>query len=170
MSGFKHKILKLMLAAFMVFSQIPTEFVYALETENHEDHNHETEVLEQEETSNETTEVTVEDVQAEIDRILVTYLGSTNLSEEEVTDIVIEMNWLDMIQAESDIVDLEKMASQLSDDDLNKLNTSSVETLSYFDSMIELTMTPGLYTTVTVLDGKISITDSANKVTEVVAT
>ena len=103
MSSFK-KLLKVALVGFTVFTSMPQDFVHAVEEEVHE-HEH----------------ATLGEIQTEIDRILVEYLGSTNLSEEEVTDIVIEMDWLRMIEAQSAIEHLEEMMSCFTEEELNAL-------------------------------------------------
>ncbi|MBQ7891963.1 MAG: hypothetical protein IJ359_07430, partial [Erysipelotrichaceae bacterium] len=175
------KLLKVVLVAFVLFTSVPTDYLYAFESETH-DHEHvhtteevvvqnqneqseETVVVEeqQESTSSETsTNVTVEAVQTEMDRILMKYLGSTNLSEDEVIDICVNMDWFTMQDAYAEIQDFEKMAEGLSEEQLSGLNQDSLNTLGYFYNFLELTFTPAVYTTVNVLDGQISIADSAN--------
>ena len=86
-------------------------------------------------------------LQAEMDTILVKYLGTADLTEDEVIDKVCNMMWDDMEAALVDRDNLEPAFAALSDDEFAQLeaNYANADTLVCFYETIEQTMAPAAY-------------------------
>ena len=110
---------------------------------------------------------TVQQIQKQIDDIIIRYLGNTKLTEEEVSVIVSGMDWDTVQTARWEIYELENSEeiADLSETEKQQLVETNV-LLSQFADVLEAKADSdseiSLYTTVSVLDGKVSIADSAN--------
>ena len=99
----------------------------------------------------------------EMNEVLVRYLGSNTLTEDEITDAVINMDWDTMQNARSDIEALEDLINELSNEEKEALyDTNTAKSLDVFYSTLELATTPSFFASSanTVLNGKILISDS----------
>lgn len=111
----------------------------------------------------------LEQIQAKINDILVRYLGGKTTSEEEIYALVEKMDWETYQTARWEISELDNLAeiNDLSERELMGLIEANT-VVSLFSNALELKASQdpevSLYTTVTVLDGKISMTDTANTV------
>ena len=103
------------------------------------------------------------DVLLDMNNILLRYLGSTDMTEDEIIDIVIEMDFDTMLEAIEDIDALENSIMELPELEANALlNTESATTLGYLESTLTLATTPTFFASKTnsVLNGQVSVTDS----------
>lgn len=87
---------------------------------------------------------TLETIQEQMDGILTRYLGSNNVSEDEIIDLVISMGWNEMQTALDDITSLEKPILSLTVDELEQLEKEyeGAETLVCFYEVLNASMTP----------------------------
>ena len=82
MKNLAKRFLAMLMAVVMVLSAAPIETFAA------GNHDHATE-----ENTEHAEETLVQQLQEKVDAILVKYLGKTDLTEDEITDIVINMPW-----------------------------------------------------------------------------
>ena len=104
----------------------------------------------------------VEQVQFRIDAILTTYLGGTELTEDEVLLAAEELWWEDLEAAQAEINQLDAFAAGLSEEEFASLQR--IDTLVTFIDFLDERMSVSTYKTVTVLDGKVSVADSAGSI------
>ncbi|MBO5340568.1 MAG: hypothetical protein J6A62_06195, partial [Oscillospiraceae bacterium] len=108
----------------------------------------------------------LEQVQQDIDTILVTYLGTVSAAPEQIDAAVAEMDWETVQTARWEIMLLEESdrVAQLTEDELQILVEHNTVLTAFSDALAENAgdaVTTFASKTVTVLDGKVSITDSA---------
>ena len=106
-------------------------------------------------------------IQHQIDDLLTTYLGATDVHLEEIQAIVDEMDWETYQTARWEISELEasKDVSKLNEEELQTLLDNNSVLLALSDALEAKAAsddTVSMLTTVSVLDGQLSITDSAN--------
>ncbi len=105
------------------------------------------------------------DVLVEMNSILLRYLGSNNLTDDEIIDIVYNMSTDTMENALEDLDNLKKSVEALTDiEKENLLKTSSARSTEIFLSALESASDPRLMTASvnSVLEGKVLIIDSQN--------
>ena len=103
------------------------------------------------------------DILLEMNAVLLRYLGSNNLTEDEIIDAVINMDWDTMQNAIDDIEELGKMTDDLSEEERNKiLATDTAESIGTFSSTLELATSVSTFasSSYSVLNGNVLITDS----------
>ena len=107
----------------------------------------------------------VQEVQTRIDEILNTYLGTTSATKEEMEILVAEMDEVTIMDLQFEILILEEDLEfmELTEDEQKTLVANNAVLSALCDILMEYPVDMGLYAskTVTVLDGKVSITDSA---------
>jgi len=159
---FAKRILPLFLSFLMIVSMVPVQ-VFAAD-----------DILEREE------EIVIDDAdvtaltaqadedaiaayQAWIDDILSYYLGATDMGSDEIRAIVSEMDTDSIWMAQVELYDLAaEMEYELTEDEIGALVEAN-PTVSEFSTILdEYAAGVNLLTTVTVLDGLVSVTDSAN--------
>ncbi len=103
------------------------------------------------------------DVLLEMNAVLLRYLGSSNLTEDEIVDAVINMDWDTMQNAVDDIDELREMTEDLSEEEREKvLATDTAESIGTFSSTLELATSVSTFasSSYSVLNGSVLITDS----------
>ncbi|MBP3634670.1 MAG: hypothetical protein J6J43_08880, partial [Oscillospiraceae bacterium] len=152
--------------------QIPDEETIAEETEVVEETEEEIVYEEEELTYEEMLEElnvdasAVEQAQEDLIALLESYLGSADISEEEMQAVVDEMDWETYQTARWEISELEAAESieQLSEEEFALLERESELFFAFSDALEAKAAADDtvsmLATTVTVLDGQISVTDS----------
>ncbi|MBQ7889152.1 MAG: hypothetical protein IJ356_05290, partial [Erysipelotrichaceae bacterium] len=104
-------------------------------------------------------------VKTQAEDILVRYLGTTEMAEEEIEAIVLAMDWETLQTARWEISELDAQAEQLTQEEAETLLTEeTIQTLCIFSDTLEANAPNDvmMLTTVSVLDGQVSVTDSAN--------
>lgn len=103
-------------------------------------------------TTDSLTETTTEEtrfaaIYQAMDAILLEYLGATVLTEDEVLEIVNTMYWADMEEAVNKYKALEPMLTDLSEEEISKLESSysGLETFICFYNTLNLAMTPSVF-------------------------
>lgn len=154
------RYLSFLLAIALMFSCLPVSALAAEDYLPEENHRAEGSALESTgeeavvDATAETTAASVETaeekllrLQAEMDTILIKYLGATALSEEEIIDIVVNMPWTDMEAALADKARLELDFSSLTEAEIYALNAAytGAASIACFYETIEATMTPAFF-------------------------
>ena len=107
------------------------------------------------------------EVQAMIDDMLNWYLGSTEVTQEEIEAIVAGMDETTIREAYVEIFELEEwIVEQLNEDEIQVLLDNNFVVCDFATSVVAHFAGISLYTTVNVLDGKVSVTDSTNSMSE----
>lgn len=156
------RYLSFFLAIALMFSCLPVSALAAEDYLPEENHRAEGSALESTgeeavvDATAETTAASVETaeekllrLQAEMNTILIKYLGATALSEEEIIDIVVNMPWTDMEAALADKARLELDFSSLTEAEIDALNAAytGAASIACFYETIEATMTPAFFAT-----------------------
>lgn len=156
------RYLSFLLAIALMFSCLPVSALAAEDYLPEENHRAEGSALESTgeeavvDATAETTAASVETaeekllrLQAEMNTILIKYLGATALSEEEIIDIVVNMPWTDMEAALADKARLELDFSSLTEAEIDALNAAytGAASIACFYETIEATMTPAFFAT-----------------------
>ena len=158
--------LAMLLAVVMILSAVPAP-VFAAEEDTH-DHAEIT-VTPEEERIQVTEPVLTENVleiQERIDTILTTYLGTTSATLEEIQDVVAGMDEITRMDLQFETLLLEEDMSymELSEDEQLALVEANAVYSNVCDVLMDYPVDFALYTTVTVLDGKVSVSDTANSI------
>jgi len=104
----------------------------------------------------------LEEVQSDMDAILEKFGIEIGMTEEEISWVIQTSNYPN--NPMEDYAALEAKAANLTEAELAQLETyESTETFGRFYDVLDQMMNPMPITTVTVLDGQVSITDTANK-------
>ncbi|MBQ3073811.1 MAG: hypothetical protein IJD19_03940, partial [Ruminococcus sp.] len=158
------QLLAVLLVLMMVVTMIPVS-VFAAE------HEHTTEVAENTDAALSETVVDtelLEQVKAQMDALLTEYLGKTVLSEEETFNALVALDgdtlWNLWLESEELVGVIETMSEA---EFAILLEYESTETFGYvYDTLYQMVNPPiMLLTTVDFLDGKLSLTDTANTIT-----
>ena len=154
-----------LLAMIMVISMIPAQ-VFATDDLDENSEN----IVEQPTAEPETTPIVsdspaVAEFQARIDAVLNTYLGTTSATKEEMELLIAEMDEVTLMDLQFEILILEEDLEfmELTEDEQKTLVANNAVLSTLCDILMEYPVDMGLYAakTVTVLDGNVSITDTA---------
>ena len=106
----------------------------------------------------------VAEIQGRIDTILTTYLGTTSMTKEEILAAVAAMDDVAVMDAQFEVLILEEDMSYmtLTEADQKTLVENNAVFSNFCDVVTAIDCGIAMYTTVNVLDGALSITDSAN--------
>ena len=155
------RMLALLLVVVMTVSVLPLNIFAADATHDHS----ENESLEGIENKPFEETVLLKQIKADIADYLDRYLGAVKMSEAEVKDAISKMDEDTQVEAWFESDDIRMAAEELTDVEAYFLLLyEGTETFGFMASTLDDIMLEGfaLYTTVSVLDGKVSITDSAN--------
>ena len=152
------RVLSMLLAMIMLLTAVPVQML-AADADSDEALNG-VESMPFEET------VLVKQIKTDIAKYLDKYLGALVMSEEDVKAAVSEMDEDTQVEAWFESDDIRMAAEELTQVEAYFLTLyEGTETFGYLASTLDDIMLSGgiaLFTTVSVLDGKISVTDSAN--------
>jgi len=150
MKNYGKRLISIVCALIMVISMAPVNVLAATDSHTHE---HGSDV---------TACESYRHIQADIDEMLTYYLGSTEATQEEIEAAVAAMTSDEVWMAQVEIADIAAEAEEtLTAEELEAISANN-PTLSAFSSELDKVSTgPNLLaTTVSVLDGKITVTDS----------
>ena len=155
------RFLSFLLAMVMIFSAVPAQ-VFAADTDGH-DHS---EAVMTAPAPEETPSGNYQKAQDKIDAILVEYLGATDVTSEQMYAAVSVMDWDTYQTARWEIMLLEESEEilQLTEDEVQNLLENNGLLLSFSDALEakaaeDDSVATFASKTVTVLDGKVSVTD-----------
>ena len=152
--------LSLLLVLVMVLSFVPGQ-AFAAEIETH-DHAAEVETTAQPALSEEALEI-----QAAIDDMLNWYLGTTVATPDEIAQTVANMNVDDIWMAQVELADIEYMILEMLSEEEAQLLVQNNPVLCAFATEVGAAAGgPNLLTTLTLLDGRVTLTDTKNTAKE----
>ena len=99
----------------------------------------------------------------EMNAVMIRYLGPELLTEEEIIDVVINMDWDTMLKAKEDIEALQPLWANLTEEEREKLfETNTAKSLGVLHLTIETAMTPSFFASKTssVLGGNVVVIDT----------
>ena len=180
MQSLTKRCLAMFLAMVMVFSMIPVQ-VFAEDTNNHNNSGNTSTIGKLPENEGSTDESLPETeaaeesefsdayvlVQKEIDSMLENYLGATKVTQKYILAAVDAMDWETYQTARWEIALMEESDAiqQMNEAELKTLLENNSTFLSFSDALEAKAATDNTVstlTTVDVLDGKVSVTDTAN--------
>ena len=152
--------ISLLLVLIMVLSLCPVQ-AFAAGTEEHDHHDHTAEA----EPAAETTEP--EQLQAQTDALLLQVLGTATASEEMARSAADAMDLDTLHSVKAELLPLIDQLRQLTDEELQAFGDRNPAFVAYADAVMaaEDAGVMPLATSGTVLDGQITVTDTASKVT-----